>query len=374
MKILFLCGSAEPGKDGVGDYTRRLAGELIRQGHEAQILSLCDKQATSFVTQSQFTEDILVTVRRIPIACSYKQRLTWSQEVLKKETPDWISLQYVPYSFNTKGLPFWLPNFLNKLRGAHQWQIMFHELWIGMDIHASFKSRFFGFLQQNIVLKVLKNLEGSVINTQTKLYQQKISNLGYSAKLLPLFSNISNINLVNAATINKNSKQMRLAFFGGIHFGAPVQLFIKSAKLELEKRKIDSVKFVFIGNCGVSVKEWTSILDVEMIQYEISGYCTDQEISKMLLSCDYGISTTPYLLVEKSGSVAALLEHQLPVLCVAREWEARKFDGDKVCELVNISDFRKVNIDKFFNKKIESTAVNTLTSIANSFRESLKER
>jgi hypothetical protein len=27
--------------------------------------------------------------------------------------------------------------------------------------------------------------------------------------------------------------------------------------------------------------------------------CTDQEISKLLSSCDYGISTTPYLLVQK---------------------------------------------------------------------------
>lgn len=27
MTILFLCGSLEPGRDGVGDYTRRLAGD-----------------------------------------------------------------------------------------------------------------------------------------------------------------------------------------------------------------------------------------------------------------------------------------------------------------------------------------------------------
>ena len=44
MKILFFCGSAEPGKDGVGDYTRRLCGELLRIGHETQILSLFDRE------------------------------------------------------------------------------------------------------------------------------------------------------------------------------------------------------------------------------------------------------------------------------------------------------------------------------------------
>jgi hypothetical protein len=32
IKILFICGSLEPGKDGVGDYTRRLwrtRGEIV---------------------------------------------------------------------------------------------------------------------------------------------------------------------------------------------------------------------------------------------------------------------------------------------------------------------------------------------------------
>ncbi|MFT5252646.1 MAG: hypothetical protein ACI87N_001662 [Flavobacteriales bacterium] len=373
MKILFLCGSSEPGKDGVGDYTRRLCGELIRNGHQAQILSLCDKQAAVFKTQTHLTEEIAVTVRRIPVATNYKQRLTWTQEVLRQEEPDCISLQFVPYSFNPKGIPFWLPNFLNKLKGAHQWQVMFHELWIGMDIHASFKSRFFGFLQQKIVLKVLENLEDSVINTQTNLYEQKIANLGYSAKLLPLFSNISNSSLIDAVAVKENINEIRFALFGGIHFGAPVQLFIKALKIELKKSKIGSAKFIFIGNCGDAMQEWTSILDSEKIEYEVSGYCTDQEISKLFLNCDYGISTTPYLLIQKSGSIAALLEHQLPVLCVARKWEAAQFDENKFCELINISDFQKVDIHTFFNKKIDVKKVNTVSSTANRFLEGLNK-
>jgi hypothetical protein len=55
---------------------------------------------------------------------------------------------------------------------------MFHELWIGMDIHASFQSRFFGFCSKDSS-KSIEDLEDSVINTQTNLYQQKIAS-GYS--------------------------------------------------------------------------------------------------------------------------------------------------------------------------------------------------
>lgn len=43
MKFLFICGSLEPGKNGVGDYTRRLAGECIRMGHDAMILALDER-------------------------------------------------------------------------------------------------------------------------------------------------------------------------------------------------------------------------------------------------------------------------------------------------------------------------------------------
>lgn len=32
MRLAFICVSLEPGRDGVGDYTRSLAAECIRQG------------------------------------------------------------------------------------------------------------------------------------------------------------------------------------------------------------------------------------------------------------------------------------------------------------------------------------------------------
>ena len=37
MKIAFLCGSLEPWRDGVGDYTRRLAGDLQACGHQVLV-------------------------------------------------------------------------------------------------------------------------------------------------------------------------------------------------------------------------------------------------------------------------------------------------------------------------------------------------
>lgn len=43
MKLLFLCTSLEPGRDGVGDYVRLLAEACIEAGHECRLLALNDE-------------------------------------------------------------------------------------------------------------------------------------------------------------------------------------------------------------------------------------------------------------------------------------------------------------------------------------------
>lgn len=371
MKILFLCGSAEPGKDGVGDYTRRLCGELIRRGHQAQMLSLYDKHSDVFVSQLQVIENTEVIVNRIPTIASYSQRLSYTQEIVQKFTPDWISLQFVPYSFNTKGLPFWLPSFLKNIKGEHKWHVMFHELWVGIEDNSSFKNKCFGFLQRQLISNILENFKNITVSTNTYLYQHKISDLGHDSNFLSLFSNISNDKLVEINNSRIFNKELKFALFGGIHHGAPIQQFVDELKLELEKRNIQILKFLIIGNCGIFLKEWTLIFDAEKIEYEISGYCSDQEISEKLLMCDFGLSTTPYLLIQKSGSVAAYLDHELPVICVARKWAVSGFDMSNTNQIGNIFDFQKHEIFEILDSKIEMQTINTLSSVTSSFLKSL---
>lgn len=189
MDILFICGSAEIGNDGVGDYTRRLCGMLLRAGHKAQILSLCDK-TIFFTSENQITEKTTVRAHRIPVTTDNKQRLAWVERILKDFQPDWISLQFVPYSFNPKGLPFWLPSFLKKIRGNHKWHIMFHELWLGIDAESSFKHKCIGKVQQIITKKIIQNTKAQSVNTQNKLYQFFLHSHNINAEVLPICGNI----------------------------------------------------------------------------------------------------------------------------------------------------------------------------------------
>lgn len=370
MNILFICGSAEPGKDGVGDYTRRLCGELLRTEHEIRILALCDNHSTSFTNKKQFAEGSEIIVHRIPVTSSIKQRSLWTQDILNEFQPDWISLQFVPYSFNPKGLPFWLPSFLNKLKGNHKWHIMFHELWIGMDSNATFKSKCIGLLQKALVLRILRGKENILINTQTDLYQSKISDLGYNAQILPLFSNIIKNRESNRETTS-DDLELKFCLFGSIHYGAPVEKFIDDLKQVISlSKEIRTLKFIFIGNCGTAIEEWKKVLLANKINFEITGFVTDLEISNLLSNCQYGISTTPYLLNQKSGSLVAMFDHQLPVLCVARKWEVKGFNQGRFLNLINYEN--KESINNFLDKKFIVSNDNNLECVGTKFLNGLK--
>ena len=43
MKVVFVTSCLEPGRDGVGDYTRSLAEESTKLGHRAGLLALQDR-------------------------------------------------------------------------------------------------------------------------------------------------------------------------------------------------------------------------------------------------------------------------------------------------------------------------------------------
>ncbi len=359
MKILFLCGSAEPGKDGVGDYTRRLCGELIRQGHEAQILSLCDKQAISFMSLTQIIEDTPVLVRRVPLAISTKQRVALAQDVLKKEAPDWISLQFVPYSFHPKGLPFWLPGFLKEVKGKHKWHIMFHELWIGIERSSSFKNKLIGLVQKQLIRKIKNSVEPEVLHTQAKIYQYYLSKINIKTDYLPLFGNVS-----VTATKNRNSKQLVFVVFGTIHDNAPFQDFIIDLKKDMQGTDKE-IKFFFIGLNGDLLSSWTSILDQYDIRFELQGASSEEKISEVLLNANYGISSTPYKISDKSGVLAAMREHHLAIINVAKPW----VDRDNITVLFSdIVHYQKGNLPL---NKFSETANNSLSAVCSIFLKSI---
>lgn len=322
MKILFICGSAEPGKDGVGDYTRRMCHGLLKYNHEGQMLSLCDHEAISFTSGNQMVQETAVKVYRIPFSASNSKRFIWLQDVLNDFEPDWISLQFVPYSFQLKGLPFWLPSFLKKLKGHHKWHIMFHELWLGIDIESSFKHKCIGRLQQVIIEKLIKKMKPRFVTTQNKLYQFFLQSHDINAEVLSICGNIP------LTAVRKEELEFtQFVLFGTIHPGAPFEDFVEDLMTNSNEFK-KAIKFVFIGKNGSEIANYTTTLENYNVSYEVLGIQSEKQISQVLKNSDFAISTTPYYQTEKSGVYAAYREHQIKTICVSRKWTPTKGQYD----------------------------------------------
>ena len=301
MKILFIVGSLEPGKDGVGDYTRTLAGECRRLGHETFLMSLND----SWIDKPSRGDRELRLLSTMP----WVSRIKAGRTFVAENHPDLVSLQYVPYSFHPTGLSFALPKIVEAIIGRVTAHLMLHELWIGGQIRAPFKVKVFGFCQRKIIKSLVTGMACRVIHTSNAVYARLLSRHGIEAKILPLFGSVPVI--PNAVVAPRNDNALRLGLFGSSHpEWSPEELF---ARLQALGKPI---QVCHIGRIGPGESLWNEVVQhyEAEIRFQRFGEQSFENISQFFLSLDFGVATTPLSLIGKSSTVAAMLDHGLPVI------------------------------------------------------------
>ncbi|MGE5944867.1 MAG: hypothetical protein ACM31G_11070 [Flavobacteriales bacterium] len=343
MKIIFICGSLEPGKDGVGDYTRRLCGELLKQGVMVGMLAYNDKHLHYKMETIQESDGHTIPSLRLPHTWKSKVRCKEAKNWIASHNPEWLSLQFVPYAFHHKGLPFGLGNQLKRMGTNYKWHIMIHELWIGMSQQSTLKDKCIGQVQRIIIKKLLLKLVPKVIHTQTDLYKHHLQQLEFEASILPLFSNISYVESdfhTNKSIAEFNLPEKYLVLFGSIHKNAPIEEFVKELS-ELDKEKTFS--FVALGRNGGELQYWKSIIEKYGFDIMVLGEQSAESISYVLSHATFGMATTPYYLIEKSGSVAAMHQHNLPVICLSKPWMPNKFIRSN--KLKGVEEYKTGNLE-----------------------------
>jgi len=225
-RILFFCGSLEPGRDGVGDYTRLLGAELQGQNIGIHIVATHDKAVSTVCQEQQLEDNCALEVTRIPFTTPMTERFSVLQETIDRFAPDWLSLQYVPYSFDANGIPFAFILRLNSLRLKGSKHVMFHELWRGKKSLRQLKSLFIAPAQLIAVRLLYKRFAPQVIHTHLPFHQSRLKEQGIAASPLPLFPNIRPV----ATTVVKGDKVskaiFRVAFFSKMGLPDPVKAFL----------------------------------------------------------------------------------------------------------------------------------------------------
>ncbi|MGA0556480.1 glycosyltransferase [Larkinella sp. VNQ87] len=312
MKIVLLCGSLEPGRNGVGDYARLLAGELVRMGLNVVLISMNDPFVKTPFFGKQYAEDVAITVLRIPADESELNRLKHVKDCINTFDPDWISLQFVPFSFHPKGLPVGLGKQLSKIGKGRRWHIMFHELWVRVEPGVNWKRRFYTPLQKALIKQLINTIKPSVVHTHLPSYFSDLQQIGCSVKPLPLFSNII---FKNSITVKKDPVSFCIGIFSQIDDRAEVLKFISQMSDEISKEGI-RLELLMIGGDPNRMNKFTlAVSSLKNFTGKISqtGFLEPEFISLELQKCSLGITSVPRHLLGKSGSVAAFLSHGIPV-------------------------------------------------------------
>jgi glycosyltransferase involved in cell wall biosynthesis len=302
VKILFLSGSLESGKDGVGDYTRLLAAECLRLGHETFLSGLND----SWIGEQQRMEP---AVLRLGTKMHWPDRIRALRAFLAASQAEIVSLQFVPYSFHPAGLNFALPQILGAIIGQTRVHIMFHEVWVGAQTGAPLKVRVFGLCQRKIIQAVTNTLACGTIHTSNFVYIQLLARRGIDAKYLPLFGNVPIAKAENLTRRDENA--LRLGMFGSIHpEWLPDKMFVQLESLN------KPIQLSHIGRIGAGESVWLDLTERfgSEVEFRRLGEQPLEKISQFFSSIDFGVATTPLSLIGKSASVAAMLDHGLPVI------------------------------------------------------------
>ena len=347
MKIVFICGCLEPGRDGVGDYTRLLATELITRGHMATAISLHDGFVKEEVKE---TQNGGLEVLRIDKEKSWSEKIMLSKVFVDAISPDFLSLQFVPFSFNEKGLPFALGSHLKKLTGVSKWHIMFHELWIeNKDI----KGRIVAYCQKKIIAALGLALEPVVVHTNLPVYKRRLATVKIQALLLPVISNIPAL----SAHITKDLKSFTAAFFSQITYRSEVILFLEKLSNVCEENSLE-FRVLIIGAGKDRVADLKSKIENKNLVEKIvhTGFLSADELSLTISKCDLGISPVPQHVLGKSGSTAAFLSHSIPVAAPYikpgyEDEEIGLFNNDAVKAIVLNPNFEAIEVSKSFASK-----------------------
>lgn len=314
MKIAIVCGSLQPGHDGVGDYTRRLAGEIMKQGHVVTAVALNDRHIKSTIEEVQDADGVELKVLRIASAVEDKQRYVLLKGYLLKFKPNWVSLQFVPYSFHIKGIPFKLFGQLAALKLQVKWHILFHEIWL--DKTERMSQSIVRLLQIASIYAGIKKLNPDVVNTTIPYNQRRLQNAGLRSSVLGLFGNITYTEAKQALTQSIVHNANNILYFGG----PPRNEYLKQVMAGLEQFCKDSerpVNIIVVSGYSAAKDAFVNILNEKLFVYGVHikdmGFVETPLLSNLLSNCSVGIVRSEPYFLGKSGSAVAMLEHGLPV-------------------------------------------------------------
>ncbi len=328
MKLLFLCGSLEPGRDGVGDYCILMARALRELGIECGLLAINDahlRPADGLVAEGNIEGTPFL---RLAAGAEWRARSEPAKKFVDRFQPSWVSVQFVCYAFHPRGFASELGPQIASIVGPARVQVMFHEIWIGDALQYGLIDRAVGLLQKRSIRHLIRTLRPTTTHTSNAVYQHLLAGIGVHARRLPLPGNIA-ICEPDPGTPpiirTSGGREWVAGIFGSIHprWSAEPWLDALSDMAAKDGRQLIIAHFGEPGAAGRAVWDRLSSSSAQRAKFLLLGRKSAREISLLLQEVDFGLATSPWNLIEKSGATAAFLDHGVPVLVTRQDWLLR---------------------------------------------------
>ena len=339
MNIALICTSVEPGRDGVGDYSVRLASALIAQGHRVLVIAEHDSAVSAHEPVKGERENVPVV--RLPGGASNDDRGRWLASVLDAFSPDWVVLQFVCWGFGDGGILDPQPLALIAALSGRRVAIYCHELWLGLERGASLRHRWWGRRQRLSILRFLNLLRPALVLTSNPAYRDVLQLNGWSAQIVPLFSNIP-IHPGAAPKLyplleqragrppwSARSDVVLLAVFGSVYREWQPEAALQWLRTEAQRRN----RRVLLVSAGRPSQKGEAVLARLARKFDVAvtfialGEVSAELVSGLLQEADLGLPASDWLLLGKSGVAAAMVAHGLPMLVVRHSQSFRDLPG-----------------------------------------------
>jgi hypothetical protein len=326
-RIALLCAGLEDGRNGVGDYCRQLTRALTRRQVRCDLMALNDREITEVTRQQLAFGDTMSSLVRIPARLRSAERFRIAEQFLRGWQPHWVSLQFVSYGFQEKGIALREASWLPRLLRPYHLEIMMHELWIGFRPEDPIKNRVIGRIQRFAILRMIERAKPEIIHTSNEVFRELLARARVTARPLPLFGNIpvsidtapwlvEAIKLAFDLDIKRDREKVRIfGFFGGIPHAHRCEPLLDRIQ-DIAVRAGFSALVASVGHAGPQIPQqfadWQARYPA--LRFMTLGPQSPSAVSQFLNTIDFGLTSYPFYMLGKSGAAAAMLEHGVPVI------------------------------------------------------------
>jgi hypothetical protein len=190
---------------------------------------------------------------------------------------------------------------------------MFHELWGGSGNKIT--DGVVCALQMHLLIRIHRQLRPRVVNVTNEAYQGRLKSVGIASEVLPLFSNIPLT--PQRHLFNRDDSKWVFVVFGTLRRGWEFERLLAEIERARELSGIEECRFISVGRLGdygQSLWEGMERIGYQRFAFERLGELDESDVSRVLHAADFGLAVSPLEIIDKSGAVAAMRDHGLPVV------------------------------------------------------------